>query len=70
MIVMCRFFRVLGSEVIQAADGTESLAAAVQYPCPIDLLISGGLSERPRWLYLAERRNRRIPFGASVSGYE
>jgi two-component system, cell cycle sensor histidine kinase and response regulator CckA len=37
---MCPFLRAQGYEVIEAADGVEAIAAAAQYPCPIDLLIS------------------------------
>ena len=38
--LMCPFLRAHGYEVIEAADGAEAIAAAAQYPCPIDLLIS------------------------------
>jgi CheY-like chemotaxis protein len=38
--LVCPFLRVHGYEVIEAAYGTEAIAAAAQYPRPIDLLIS------------------------------
>ena len=38
--LMCPFLRAQGYEVIEAADGAEAIAAAAQYPRPIDLLIS------------------------------
>ena len=59
--LMCPFLRTQGYEVIEAADGAEAIAAAAQYPCPIDLLISDVEMPGLNGPVLAGRLARRRP---------
>lgn len=59
--LMCPFLRAQGYEVIEAADGAEAIAAAAQYPRPIDLLISDVEMPGLDGPTLARRLARRCP---------